>query len=146
MAIDEETRHRVHLRLEELFGSEEAAALMAQIAPVEWEEVATKADLRLLEERMQLFVRAEINGLRAEIAERMAQLYERMAELYERMTDLSERMEKQATSFSERMEKQSTSISERMEKLATTFVRTTVAAVIGSVLTVAGLVFAARLF
>lgn len=121
MAIDEGTRHRIHERLEELLGSEEAAALMAQIAPVEWEEVATKSDLRLLEERMQLVVRSELNALRAEIADRMA--------------DLSERMERQATSFSERMEKQ-----------ATTFVRSTVAAVIGSVLTVASLVFAARLF
>ncbi|HEX9824769.1 MAG TPA: hypothetical protein VGB51_10330 [Actinomycetota bacterium] len=139
MAIDEEARHRIHRRLEELLGSEDAAALMAQVAPVEWEGVATKADLRLLEERMRLVLRSELSALRAELTERIA-------ELSEGMMRLSERMETQTMAFSERMEAQTVAFSERMEKQATTFVRSTVAAVIGSVLTVASLVFAARLF
>lgn len=49
MAIDEAMRFRIHGRFEELLGADEAAALMS-VLPLE--EMATRADLHRLEERI----------------------------------------------------------------------------------------------
>ncbi len=58
MAIDERSRHRLYLRLEEVLGTEEATVLMEHLPPVGWADVATKRDVDLgltqLEERMEL--------------------------------------------------------------------------------------------
>ena len=45
MAISEESRHHLYLRLEEVLGSEEAATLMEHLPPVGWADVATKRDI-----------------------------------------------------------------------------------------------------
>ncbi|MEX2457410.1 MAG: hypothetical protein WD770_00305 [Actinomycetota bacterium] len=47
MAIDERTRHRLFLKLEDKLGSDDAAALMELLPPVGWADVATKHDLDL---------------------------------------------------------------------------------------------------
>jgi hypothetical protein len=47
MAIDEQSRHRLHAKLEELLGEVEAATLMEHLPPVGWSDVATKRDLEL---------------------------------------------------------------------------------------------------
>jgi hypothetical protein len=54
MAIDEAMRHRIHERLGELLGPEEAAAFMTSALPPE--ELATKVDIQL--------VRADLDHLR----------------------------------------------------------------------------------
>jgi hypothetical protein len=48
MAISEESRHHLYLRLEEVLGSEEAATLMEHLPPVGWADVATKRDIEAL--------------------------------------------------------------------------------------------------
>jgi len=50
MVIDEGARHRLHGRLEQVLGSEEAGTLMAHLPPVGWADVATKRDLDSLAE------------------------------------------------------------------------------------------------
>jgi hypothetical protein len=50
MAISEESRHHLYLRLEEVLGSEEAATLMEHLSPVGWADVATKRDIEGLRE------------------------------------------------------------------------------------------------
>ena len=66
MAIDEPTRYRLHQRLDEVLGRDEAAALMACLPPLGWGDVATKADLRsgleLTEQRILATMRAEMNA------------------------------------------------------------------------------------
>ena len=54
MTIDERTRHRLFLRLEQVLGPEEATVLMEHLPPVGWGDVATKADLAHLEARIDL--------------------------------------------------------------------------------------------
>jgi hypothetical protein len=54
MAIDERTRHRLFLRLEEVLGDEDANTLMEHLPPVGWAAVATKRDLADLERRVDL--------------------------------------------------------------------------------------------
>lgn len=54
MAIDEETRHRMYQRLEEVLGMETATALMDHLPPVGWADVATKRDLDVLRRELAL--------------------------------------------------------------------------------------------
>jgi septal ring factor EnvC (AmiA/AmiB activator) len=56
MTVTEESRHRLHQKLDETIGPEEAITLMEHLPPVGWADVATKQDLAqlrvLLEERI----------------------------------------------------------------------------------------------
>jgi hypothetical protein len=54
MGIDERTRHKLYLRLEDVLGAEEATALMEHLPPTDWADVATKHDLLQLEGRIDL--------------------------------------------------------------------------------------------
>ncbi|MCQ3809328.1 MAG: hypothetical protein KTV68_02095 [Acidimicrobiia bacterium] len=56
--IGEERRFALIERLTELLGKEEARTLMESLPPVLWTHLATKDDLRALEERL----RADFNG------------------------------------------------------------------------------------
>ena len=68
MALDEAMRHRIHGRLEELLGHDEAAALMATLPP---SDVATKDDLAHLREVLELHISTTVanavGALRAEM-------------------------------------------------------------------------------
>ena len=52
MAIDERDRHRLHQRLDDVLGIDEAATLMAHLPPVGWLDVTTNQQLSALGERM----------------------------------------------------------------------------------------------
>lgn len=48
MAISEESRHHLYVRLEKVLGADEATTLMEHLPPVGWADVATKRDLDAL--------------------------------------------------------------------------------------------------
>jgi len=48
MAIDEQARHRLYDRLEEVLGPEEATILMEHLPPAGWGDVARKSDVDAL--------------------------------------------------------------------------------------------------
>ena len=52
MPADEPTRFRLHRRLSELLDPELADAMMESMPPMPWNELATKDDLRDLEQRI----------------------------------------------------------------------------------------------
>ena len=54
MAIDEQSRHRMYLKLEEALGPEAAATMMEHLPPVGWADVATKRDLDHLKLDLEL--------------------------------------------------------------------------------------------
>ena len=53
MQLDEQTRHEVFGTLRDKLGQTAAVVLMSAIPPFDWSEVATKSDLRDLEERLE---------------------------------------------------------------------------------------------
>lgn len=74
MALTEESRHRLYIRLDEQLGPQEATTLMELLPPVGWADVATKLDLEHLGvamkhdiEKVRADLSAEINGLRGEM-------------------------------------------------------------------------------
>lgn len=54
MAITEQSRHDLYVRLEAALGTTEATTLMEHLPPVGWADVATKADLAHLEARLDV--------------------------------------------------------------------------------------------
>ncbi len=67
MTVDEPMRFRIHAKLTELMGPDEADAMLANWLP--WRDVATKDDLRVLSAELHTDM-AELRGeLRTEMAE-----------------------------------------------------------------------------
>ncbi len=54
MVVDERSRHELYRRLEEVLGPDAATTLIEHLPPVGWADVATKGDLVVLEERIEL--------------------------------------------------------------------------------------------
>ena len=52
MAIDEEARHALYRRLEEVLGQPHAATMIASLPPYPWSDFATKRDLEAVEARV----------------------------------------------------------------------------------------------
>ena len=71
MAVDERARHELFLRVEQELGPEAAETLMELLPPVSWADVATKEDLRQLEERMNLRFDKLASELRADLFQAM---------------------------------------------------------------------------
>ncbi len=55
MSVTESARRALFNRVEEVLGAEAADTLMSLVPPVGWADVATKHDLRLVEERLDRF-------------------------------------------------------------------------------------------
>ena len=70
MAINEESRHELYSKLEEVLGPHEAATLMEHLPPVGWADVATKRDLDVLATEL----RGEMRDLRTELRGDMAEM------------------------------------------------------------------------
>lgn len=58
MSVTERARHELHERLVELMGPSRAETLMEHLPPTGWGDVATRADLDHLEERIHLRMEA----------------------------------------------------------------------------------------
>jgi hypothetical protein len=81
MTIDEGKRHRLHQRLGEVLGPDDATTLMERLPPAGWADVATKDDVAALgvELRGEMArlggeLRLEIAGLRTEVHDEIAGL------------------------------------------------------------------------
>jgi hypothetical protein len=77
MAISEESRHHLYLRLEEVLGTEEATTLMEHLPPVGWADVATKRDLDIL----AAATKRDIDDLRTDLKRDVADLKRDISEL-----------------------------------------------------------------
>ncbi len=54
MTVDDRSRLRLHRRLEEVLGADEASSLMAYLPPTTWQDVATKQDLEVLANTLRI--------------------------------------------------------------------------------------------
>lgn len=73
MAVTERTRHELHEALVELMGRTHTATLMEHLPPTGWGDVATKADLDHLEQRIQLRMEALEHRLTSVVESRARQ-------------------------------------------------------------------------
>lgn len=90
MPITEDARYRLHGRLDEVLGPEDATTLMEHLPPGGWQSVATKADLKHLEGRLALRFTA-IDERFSMVDQRFASLDHRFTAIDERFTALDER-------------------------------------------------------
>jgi hypothetical protein len=74
MAVDERARHELFLKVERALGPEAAETLMGLMPPVGWADMATRDDLRQLEDRINgrfeslgADLRGEMQRMRADI-------------------------------------------------------------------------------
>lgn len=85
MAITDAQRHRLHQRLEETLGTDEANTLMEHLPPVGWADVATRRDVDAAELLTRTELRREMADLGGELRREMADL---RGELRGEMADL----------------------------------------------------------
>lgn len=74
MLIDEQKRHRLHERLDEVLGPEEAVTLMRHLPPLGWADVARRSDLDQLESRVDASLHRELGQMRADMLSNHRQL------------------------------------------------------------------------
>ena len=67
MAISEKDRHELYEAARRELGEQVADTLMELLPPVGWADVATKADLEALYNRVEALVYRELGGIRDEI-------------------------------------------------------------------------------
>jgi hypothetical protein len=73
MTTEEHARHRLHGRLEDVLGSDEASTLMGYLPPVGWADVATKHDFDTLRRDLDL-VRIDLREFRSDVRSEMGQI------------------------------------------------------------------------
>ncbi|MGH2662781.1 MAG: hypothetical protein ACRDH8_08215 [Actinomycetota bacterium] len=70
MPVDERSRHRLYLKLEEVLGPDEAGTLMDHLPPAGLASLATKDDVRVL--------RSELGAVRSELSAKIEQSARRL--------------------------------------------------------------------
>jgi hypothetical protein len=60
MPVDERARHLLYRKLEAVLGPEEAGTLMKHLPPAGWADLATRQDLKSLEENLEHRLTAKI--------------------------------------------------------------------------------------
>ena len=81
MAITDAQRHRLHQRLEETLGPDEANTLMEHLPPVGWADVATRRDLDAATALTSSELQRSMAELRGEMADLSGKLRGEMADL-----------------------------------------------------------------
>lgn len=113
MAVTQESRYRMHQRLDEVLGAEPAATLMEHLPPTGWADLATKQDVahatELLSQRM--------DALDERLTVRMASLDERLTG---RMDALDERLTGRMDALEERFTGRMDALDERLTGRMTT--------------------------
>jgi hypothetical protein len=74
MAIDEQSRHDLFKRLEQILGAKEAATLMEHLPPVGWADVATKTDL----DGLRAATKADLETLEARMDAKLHRMESRL--------------------------------------------------------------------
>lgn len=87
MAITDAERHRLHTKLDEVLGEDDAAVLISHLPPSGWSDVARTRDLEHLETRLG----GRIDRLEAQMEHRIALLEERFNVVDERFNRVDER-------------------------------------------------------
>lgn len=137
MAVDEQSRHEMHRRLEDVLGPETALTVMEHLPPVGWADVATKADLNALTERIDN---------RFELAEaRMDHRFEMFEARFEtRSTVMEERATTQFAILEERVDSIANNVlaTIRKEMVAQTqfLIFSTIGAIIGALAIVVAMI------
>ena len=88
MAVDEQARHALHSRLEEMLGPEVTGTLMELLPPVGWADVATAHDVARGQAALGDRIDARISDVRTEIADLRTEMVDLRTDLRTEMADL----------------------------------------------------------
>lgn len=94
MTINEESRHDLYQRLEEVLGRREATVLMEHLPPVGWADVATKRDLDVLSLRFD-----RLDDRFGEIDRRFVEVDRRFDQLDTRLEGVERRLGEMPSEF-----------------------------------------------
>ncbi len=133
MAITDSSRHKLHGRLDEVLGPEEASTLMEHLPPVGWADVATRRDLdmqigRLSERTDHRF--ALVDTRFDQVDARFDQVDARFDRLDERLDQMDSRMDRMDERFDgidarlDRMDERITGVETGIGELRTHLERT----------------------
>lgn len=81
MPIEERERHRLHERLDEVLGPEEAVTLMRHLPPVGWGDVARRSDLNQLEGRLESRLDASIERVLGRMHRELGQMHRELGQV-----------------------------------------------------------------
>ena len=90
MSVDEQARHGLHRAIADTIGEDHAATLMSLLPPVGWADVATKTDLRALEQTMD--TRFDAMDIRFDAMDRRFEAVEGRLDNLDRLPDRLDRL------------------------------------------------------
>jgi hypothetical protein len=99
MTADEQARHRLHQRLDDVLGHDEAGTLMSSLPPIDWTQLATRDDLLVLRTELGGFrtelggFRIELDGFRAEVDRRFVEVDRHFVEVDRRFDEVDRRFD-----------------------------------------------------
>jgi hypothetical protein len=129
MAVDEQARFELHARLEHVLGAEHAATLMEHLPPVGWADVATKHDFGVLDRDL----RRGLLELEARSGLRFDAVDQRFDAFQQHLDDRLEALEQRVLA----------AFRGELVAAVTAQTRMLVVALLGTLLTVAGIALAA---
>ena len=107
MSATESERLALHKQLAEKIGPKPAGTLMNQLPRVDSDELATKADLRQLGDRLRVEIQTEMTSLRGEMTELRGEMAELRSEMRDGFAAMEVRLAEQSRELSDKLSSQS---------------------------------------
>ena len=111
MAITEQSRHDLYIRLEAALGAQKATTLMEHLPPVGWADVSTRTDVALQLQALEGNLRADLHIALGEFRD----------EIHRSFAEFRDEMLRSSSEFRDEMNRSSSEFREEMRRSFTEF-------------------------